>query len=140
MHGLTGEILTTAIGILVVVLALAALFLFGKIGTYIDTKAATQVEGSLEARAWTVAKEAYAWAELHGKGLAGSEKMDIAYEYGARMLNNLGLNINADRLKASIQRAWVELEKVPRETSTVSPEQVQRAIQKEFKDTLKKTD
>lgn len=137
MNEVATEVIIIAVGVVVALLGLAALFLFRKIGAYIDAKKAAQIEGSLEARVWTAAKEAYSWAELHGKGLLGSEKMDIAYDYGVKALNAIGVNVNADRLKASIQRAWVELERIPKETGSVSPTQIQSAINEGFRNVIK---
>lgn len=138
MNELKNDVIVWAIAIVLALLAIAALFLFRRLGAYIEIKRKNAIEGSVEASIWTVAQQGYAWAEREGKGLAGSDKADLAFQFAVKMLSNAGIEISAEKLKAAIEKAWIVLERVPRETSTVSPEQVQRAIKKEFENTLKR--
>lgn len=110
MNELNTEIIVTVVGIAVVALVGGLLWLFALLGGYIKTRRATAAAGSTESQLWTIAQDAYAWAEEKGKELAGSEKMDVAYRFAAELLQDAGLTVTPERIKSSIQRAWVLLE------------------------------
>lgn len=138
MNELTQTLIVSAVAVVLVLLAIGALMLFKRLGEYLSIKSGSAAEGSVQRVLWTYAQLAYAWAEKEGKGLNGSEKADIAFGYLVRSLNAVGVNVNAEDMKAAIQKAWIVLEKVPRETGTPNSAQVQQEIQKVFEDTVKK--
>lgn len=124
MNELNNEILVTVVGIVVVALVGGLLWLFALLGGYIKTRRAAALAGSVEAQLWTIAQDAYAWAEEKGKELAGSDKMDIAYRFAAELLQDAGVKVTPERIKSSIQRAWVLLEGMHKragQTTTIHP-------------------
>lgn len=132
------EIVLWVVAVAVVGGLMGALFLFKKLGAYIDIKSKTAKDGSVEAFILRAAKLGYSWAEKEGRGLAGSQKADLAYEFAVSMLNRVGINVSAEKLKAAINQAWIELERNPRESGSVNPAQVEQVIKEQFESTLRK--
>ncbi|MFN0222101.1 phage holin, LLH family [Paenibacillus sp. KR2-11] len=55
-----------------------------------------------------VGVEAFAHAETLFKGMGGEAKLDAAFEYASKKLGQLGINLSAEEIKASIHKAWLD--------------------------------
>ncbi|WP_426447531.1 phage holin, LLH family [Paenibacillus sp. S-38] len=55
-----------------------------------------------------VGVEAFAHAETIFKGMGGEAKLSAAYEYASDKLEQVGINLSADEIKASIHKAWLD--------------------------------
>lgn len=136
MNELTNELATSVIAAVLAIIGAAALYLFRKVGAYIDTKKQLAKTGSAEALLWTLAQEGYAHAEKTGKEMSASGKFGIAYDYLAKRAGELGLEVDADRLRAKTQEAWTKLEGMPKATG-LDPTQVRAIIKDEVGGMLK---
>ncbi|WP_060862951.1 phage holin [Paenibacillus riograndensis] len=58
-----------------------------------------------------IASEAYAFAEKEFKTLGGPTKLSEAYNYASKLLDNAGLNIAPEEIKAAIEKAVLEYKK-----------------------------
>lgn len=136
MNELTSEIALSIIAGILALIGLGALFLFRKLGDYIETKKRLAKAGSAESLLWTLAQEGYAHAEKTGKEMSASGKFGIAYDYLAKRAGELGLDVDSDRLRAKTQEAWTKLEGMPRATG-LDPKQVRSIIKSEVDHMLK---
>lgn len=136
MNELTNELATSVIAAVLAIIGAAALYLFRKVGAYIDTKKQLAKTGRAEALLWTLAQEGYAHAEKTGKEMSASGKFGIAYDYLAKRVGELGLEVDSDRLRAKTQEAWTKLEGMPRATG-LDPKQVRSIIKSEVDHMLK---
>lgn len=136
MNELTNEIVLSVIATILALTGLAALFLLRKLGDYIETKKRLAKVGSAEALLWTLAQEGYAHAEKTGKEMSASGKFGVAYDYLAKKATELGLEVDADRLRAKTQEAWTKLEGMPR-ASGLDPTQVRKVVSEEVENMLK---
>lgn len=136
MNELMNDIVQSIIAAVLAIIGAAALYLFRKLGAYIDTKKRLAKVGSSEALLWTLAQEGYAHAEKIGKEMSAAGKFGIAYDYLAKRAGELGLEVDADRLRAKTQEAWTKLEGMPKATG-LDPTQVRAVIKDEVDGMLK---
>lgn len=101
------SVMVSLIGILgTIVLAMAAL-LQRKVKVWLASKTSLAEREYLH----KIAKEAYAFAEKEFNSLGGPTKLSEAYNYASKLLDNAGIKVAPEEIKAAIEKAVLEYKK-----------------------------
>ncbi|MEK5060465.1 hypothetical protein BK126_04360 [Paenibacillus sp. FSL H7-0326] len=126
------------LSVLAVVIAAIGLFIVRQwraLGAWINAKkAAAEAQGmeSIQNALWSVAQEAYAKAESSAADLAGNEKMSVALDYAVKKLNQIGISVHTDEVKAKIHEAWIKLDQIPKTQAGVTDQVILDAVKLEL--------
>ncbi|WP_068773469.1 phage holin, LLH family [Paenibacillus sp. FJAT-26967] len=72
-----------------------------------------------------VAREAMAYAENQDEFIKGKDKLNAAIDYAAKELQNRGVNVDRQKLLATVQDAWMEYNKPIQKTAFEGTENVE---------------
>lgn len=113
------NVLLTVGALLFVTLMLFILSQWGRLKTLIDQKK-TEAEASgaesFQNTLWSIAQEAYVYAEKKGGELVGDKAL-IAYDYAAKKLTSMGFVVTSEEIKAKVEEAWLKLDQKPKQAS-----------------------
>lgn len=132
------NLVLTLVATIVLALIVFLLTQWRRLTSYIDQKKReSEAKGadSFQSTLWSVAQEAYVFAETKGKGIWES-KSHQAFEYASQKMKLLGLNVTPEQLEAKIQEAWLKLDK--KNTQQASIEEAKKLLDKQLDELIQR--